>query len=441
MTDDAGQKASQPQSLPLAAAVWPKIPAADSLSLRRRKFAVRIGHAAMAAMLAAAIGGGLVVSSLDFSLVQVLWLLLAGVGYIVWNLVGSHGLARLVLWDAGVPPPVQTRLPRCGALAYFAVQLALAAFVYLTADRGRMPNLVWLALLPPVAYAVFLLEWRGIGLVSLATMAIFVWGFCRWHDWGVVFSAATSFSFATLFTIVFTMLAVHSEKARQEVQRLAGELTLANRQLREHLVQAEDLSASRERNRIAREIHDSLGHFLTVANVQLQAARTLWSTDAARASAAVSKAQSLVQEGLQDVRRSVAALRASPLDNKSLADALRELAGSHASAEPHLEFLLLGQPRRLSSPAELSLYRAGQEGLTNLRKHSQAAHARMTLDFLKASSVALSVADDGVGADQAALASGFGLLGLRERAQLLGGELRIEAAPGKGFVLQFEVPG
>lgn len=441
MTDNAGPAAPQPQNLRLPAAAWPRISAADSEALRRRKFAVRIGHAAMAAMLAAAVGGGLAVSHQDFSPLRVAWLLLVSAGYIAWNLAGSQGLVKLVLWEEGVPPPVASRQPNCGALAYFGVQLALAAFVYLTADRGRLPNLVWLALLPPVAYAVFLLEWRGIGLVSLAAMAILIWGFSRWHDWRVVFAAAASFSFAILFTIVFTMLAVHSEKARQEVQRLAGELTQANRQLREHLVQAEDLSASRERNRIAREIHDSLGHILTVANVQLQAARTLWSTDADRAHAAVSKAQSLVQEGLLDVRRSVAALRTSPLENKPLADALRELADAPASAEPRVEFHLRGLPRRLSSPAELSLYRAGQEGLTNLRKHSQATRASMVLDFQAASRVILSVADDGIGADQAAPASGFGLLGLRERAQLLGGELRIEAAPGKGFALHFEVPG
>lgn len=433
-----GQKC---MSRKLPATAWPKEAVGDSDSLVRRKFAVRVGHAAMAAMVFVAVAGALAVSHQDYSLFQVVSLLAVSIVYIVWNLVGSRGLVTLVLWDKDAPPPVQTRVPPCGTMLYFLIQVALSACVYLTADRGQWPNLVWLLLLPPVAYAVFLLKWPGIAVVSTVMMAILIGSSCRWHSGRFAVWAALAFSFAILFTIVFTMLTVQSERARHEVQRLAGELGQANRQLREYVVQAEELSASRERNRIAREIHDSLGHFLTVANMQLQAARTLWVAEPDRAREAVTKAQLLTQEGLQDIRRSVAALRASPLENQSLADALDQLAVANASAETRVEFQLLGEPRRLSSPAELSLYRAGQEGLTNVRKHSKAGHTRVILDFQTRSKVALTVADDGVGAEQSGVSVGFGLLGLRERAQLLEGELRIETTPGEGFTLTFEVPG
>jgi signal transduction histidine kinase len=421
--------------------IWPVSSAADSESLRRRKFAVRLGHGAMAALLAVAVASGVEVSSHPFSPAKILCLSLASLAYIAWNLAGSSGVVRLVLWEQSSPPSMAMRVPPCGALPFFAIQLALATFVYLTAFQGLVPNQVWLAMLPPVAYSVFILEWRGIALVSLITLTVFICGFLPTHNWRLVASSTLAFSFAVLFTIVFTLLAVHSEKARHEVQRLATELSQANRQLRDYLVQAEELSASRERNRIAREIHDSLGHFLTVANVQLQAARSLWDTDPARAREAVAKAQNLAQEGLQDIRRSVASLRSSPLDNKALTDALRELAAAETSAETGVVFQLLGQPRKLPPAVELSLYRAAQEGLTNARKHSRSAQARLTMDFQNSANVRLTAADDGLGAAPEALSNGFGLIGLRERAQLLRGELRVESAPGKGFALIFEVPG
>jgi len=193
---------------------------------------------------------------------------------------------------------------------------------------------------------------------------------------------------------------------------------------------------------VAGEIHDSLGHYLTVVNVQLEAARALQPGDPAGAAAAVAKAQALTREGLQEVRRSVSALRASPLDNRSLAEALRRLVEENREAGLQTEVETAGEARRLPQPAELTLYRAAQEGLTNVRKHARTAHARLLLDFRQASLVRVTVSDQGAGAvagdsDKA----GFGLLGLRERAQLLGGRVRVWTEPGQGFTLEVEVPG
>ena len=228
--------------------------------------------------------------------------------------------------------------------------------------------------------------------------------------------------------------------AHHEVRRLASELSSANQRLREYAVQAEELSATRERNRFAREIHDTLGHFLTVANIQLEAARTLWATDPDRAQEAVFKAQTFTQEGLQDVRRSVASLRNSPLDNKSLAQAFQELMTSGGNEKSAVEFTILGTPRPLSSPVELSLYRAAQEGLTNARKHSHANLVHVQLDFQADHSVLLSVNDNGCGTNASPPSGGFGLRGLQERAQLLGGSVEIATAPNAGFTLKFQVP-
>jgi signal transduction histidine kinase len=262
-----------------------------------------------------------------------------------------------------------------------------------------------------------------------------------WHGWNSLPEALLEFSYGVLFTLVFSTLAVSSEKARGKVEGLAGELSAANRKLREYAVQAEELAAARERNRLAREIHDSLGHYLTVVNMQIEAARALQNCDPARARDALDKAQALTQQGLQDIRRSVATLRASPLNDQPLAEALRQIVdGSCATGLP-AEMQVWGETRVLSPQARLTLYRAGQEGLTNVRKHARASQARLVLDFRSTTKVCLSVTDDGAGAAAgAAAAGGFGLLGLRERAQLLGGTVRVQTVPGAGFALEVEVP-
>lgn len=297
---------------------------------------------------------------------------------------------------------------------------------------------LWLILLPSIGQSVMLLPRLGIFLVCLASTTIFTVNLIPF-GWESVLESVVSFLFAVLFTLVFAQIAVSAEKARSDVERLAAELGEANRKLREYAVQAEELAATRERNRLAREIHDSLGHYLTVVNVQIEAARAVMDRDRAKGLDALQKAQSLTQDGLQEIRRSVASLRASPLDNKPLREALRAFVAENQATGIATEMQVLGECRSLSPQAELTLYRAGQEALTNIRKHSKAKSARLILDFCDDAKVKLSVSDDGAGSDNST--GGFGLLGLRERAQLLNGEVRVQTAPGKGFILEIEVPG
>lgn len=425
------------------AAVWPVSTPADSETQRRKKQAVRSGQLAMVVMVTAAVAGAIVADFQRYSAPQVVGLITAALIYIGWSLHGTRNAVRLLLWEGGDPPGTAGLRDRRGrAVGYFSVQLGLAGLLYFLGDQGQATPLVWLVLLPPVAHSVILLSRPGIVVVSCVSIVILLWSVVRWHGWGLVPVAFLEFLFAVLFTIVFTLLAVSSERSRSDVQRLASELGEANLKLREYAVQAEELAATRERNRLAREIHDSLGHYLTVVHVQLEAARALSDRDPGRARDALAKAQSLTQEGLQEIRRSVSALRASPLDHQSLVEALRQLADESTAAGLAAEVEVLGAPRSLSPQAELALYRAGQEGLTNARKHAQARHARLSLDYGPVPGVRLTVSDDGVGASPAATAAGgFGLLGLRERVQLLGGTMTTRTAPGNGFTLEVEVPG
>jgi signal transduction histidine kinase len=203
-------------------------------------------------------------------------------------------------------------------------------------------------------------------------------------------------------------------------------------------VQIEDLATVKERNRLAREIHDGLGHYLTVVNVQIEAARAVLESDRPRALDALHKAQSLAQEGLAEVRRSVAALRASPVKNRPLPETVKMLVDEGRAAGLAVKLVIEGEPRLLSAPAELTLYRAAQEGLTNVRKHSSATSAEVLLDYQN-EGVRLVVHDDGGGTDDPS--GGFGLLGVRERVYLLGGSVDVRTALGQGFTLEVEVPG
>jgi signal transduction histidine kinase len=248
----------------------------------------------------------------------------------------------------------------------------------------------------------------------------------------------TFFLAGIVFVVVVTRLAVKEQRARAEVERLLAELKEANDKLRQYAAQVEEIATLTERNRLAREIHDSLGHYLTVVIVQIEAATAVMETDRERSLDGLRKAQALAQKGLAEVRRSVTALRTSPSEPSSLIDSMNTLFEECRVSGISTEFQLLGVPRKLSPSAELTLYRAAQEGLTNVRKHSQAEQAIVTLDY-SGDSVRLVVHDEGVGASEPT--KGFGLVGVHERVQLMGGEVRIATAANQGFTLEIGLPG
>ena len=184
--------------------------------------------------------------------------------------------------------------------------------------------------------------------------------------------------------------------------------------------------------------HDSLGHYLTVVNVQIGAAQAILEQDHPRALDHLSKAQALTQEGLAEVRHSVATLRASPTESGPLPQALAKLAEQWNAAGLRAKFAVAGTIRPLTPQANLTLYRAAQEALTNVGKHSHATRVDLHLDYRDEDSVHLSVKDDGVGSDNSE--GGFGLLGVRERVQQLRGEVRVRTGSGEGFALEVELP-
>jgi signal transduction histidine kinase len=252
-----------------------------------------------------------------------------------------------------------------------------------------------------------------------------------------VFRGCASFVAAAAFVIVFSRLMRREQLARANVERLASELESANARLREYAAQAEDLATAKERNRLAREVHDSLGHFLTVIHVQIAAAKTHLEGSPELSLECLARAQKLTQEGLADVRRSVALLRMAPTEARPLREAITQLVEECRASGTACDLVVSGAPRALAPPVEFALYRATQESLTNVRRHARATRVDLALAY-ETESVELRIRDDGVGATTTD--GGFGLLGLRERVQLVGGAVEIRTAPGSGFAIEVRVP-
>ena len=322
---------------------------------------------------------------------------------------------------------------------YFPAEIVLASvLVVVSGSRGQL----WLLPLPVVSQAAMALPRRWMLVVCalvLVVLVVLVAPLAVDESVASIMPAAIGFTAALAFVVMFSRIAANEYEARAEVQRLADQLGEANRKLSAYSVQAGDLAAMQERNRLARDIHDGLGHYLTVISVQLQVARAMLDGDRERSRDAIEKAQALTQQALADVRRSVAALRASPLDGRSLAAAIAGLTEEQRSAGIITEVAVAGSPRPLSPQADLTPYRVAQEALTNVRKHARASRTDLTLHFSRAHVVGLVIRDNGVGAQ--ATEQGFGLLGLRERVQLLGGTMAIGTAEGAGFGLAAEVAG
>ncbi|MFB6723401.1 sensor histidine kinase [Kribbella sp. NPDC056345] len=190
-----------------------------------------------------------------------------------------------------------------------------------------------------------------------------------------------------------------------------------------------------ERERLAREIHDTLAQGLTGIITQLQAAEH--ADDRQRH---LDAAMNLARESLTEARRSVNALRPEALQAAALPDALDDLTRrwSALNATP-AAFSVTGNPVTLTEPVESTLLRAAQEGLANVIKHAQATRVGVTLSYLD-SHVALDLHDNGTGFTPDPTTSGFGLIAMRQRVEALDGELSLESEPGRGTTVAVIVP-
>lgn len=228
--------------------------------------------------------------------------------------------------------------------------------------------------------------------------------------------------------------------ASQRQQRAA--LAEANSQLVQYALTQEQLAISRERNRLARDLHDTLAHYMSGLVLELEGTRLLWESDSPQARTTLDNAIATARNGLVETRRALQALRSTPLTDLGFNRAVRELATSMAMRNQwQLQLDLPETPIMQAAMIEEVLYRIIQEGLTNIERHAGATRVTLTLQVMD-HALQLVLTDDGCGFAPAETkrADKFGLLGMKERSDLISGALQIKSIPSAGVTLVLTVP-
>ncbi|MGF1486874.1 MAG: sensor histidine kinase [Prochloraceae cyanobacterium] len=215
-------------------------------------------------------------------------------------------------------------------------------------------------------------------------------------------------------------------------------LAIANEKLRRYAAKIEDIATLQERNRIAREIHDSLGHSLTIFNLHLEAALKILPCDPKEATELLKEAKQVGKTALKDVRQSVATLRSNPLEGKSLPDAIGSLIEDlkkSTGIEPQCDLNIFSS---ISDEIKITIYRILQEAITNICKYSEATEVIIKIEIN--TDLKLIIRDNGVGFILDENTTGFGLQGMEERTKALGGNFQIITAPDRGCKISVSLP-
>ena len=225
-----------------------------------------------------------------------------------------------------------------------------------------------------------------------------------------------------------------AEAARGETQRMLVELQVAHGQLREYASQKEELATEQERNRLARELHDSVTQTMFSMNLTVQAARLLLERDKGRVAAQLQRLEELAAGALREIQALVSSLRPAPAVAEDLPAAMRRLAAERRSRDGLQVTLEVDGGRKLPEPAAAGLYLIAQEALTNVTKHAGTVEATVRLRLVEGAA-SLEVEDRGRGFPPQAVSSERGHLGLAsmaERARDMGWHLTVESQPGRG---------
>ena len=241
-------------------------------------------------------------------------------------------------------------------------------------------------------------------------------------------------NFTRMVTFYFVGIMINNLMATQRKQK--KELTQANIRISQYANTLEELTVSRERNRLARELHDVLAHTLSSVAVELEAVKALWSSDQGKAQSMLDHSLHATREGLTETRRALQELRATPLEDLGLALAVRNLAESFAnrigvSMDLQVEENLPDFPPQIQQ----CIYRITQEALANIAEHAGASQVGVGLTrqgrFLK-----LEICDNGQGFDTGSMADDhYGIKGMRERVEMIGGNFDLKSAKGSGTLI------
>lgn len=384
--------------------------------------------------------------------------LLVLAGSTVWAAFSTHGdraywtgmlvvVGALAVWLPLLIPLFPRRhdhpvLTAC----YYAGVLLGAAFLVGRADLFT----AFASMGYSLAFALFPARWSAFAVAATAVIPLLVkggWGpDAHTPSWVIMASVAGPMLYAAWF------IGVESDRRRRANTALAESNSRLEKALEENaglhaqlLTQAREAGVLDERQRMAREIHDTLAQGLTGIVTQLQAAERA-EADPSRYRRHLAQVHTLARESLSEARRAVQALRPEPLDGSRLPDAVAELVRRFAeTSDAEVSTETTGEARALLPELEVTLYRVAQEALTNAGKHAKATRIGLSLSYSD-DVVMLDVRDDGVGFRPGAGehrrtdGSGFGLQSMRQRVRRVAGSLAVESAPGEGTAVNAQIP-
>lgn len=362
---------------------------------------------------------------------QSLWSLLLRVGAIA--LFGAIGLRlptvrlrRKVLFTALefgliLLPIVHEGLSSRSSFLLFLVLLMRSCMIF------RQPGQVIVLSLALLSYSSLLLSKPILPDKIRAT----VW---EWR-----FSNVLLFGLTLVFALLLINALIAERQSREQLEIAHDKLAITHEQLRHYALRIEDQATLQERNRIAREIHDGLGHTLAAQTIQLNNALLFWKSEDEKALGFLKQAKQLGSEALLEIRKSVSVLRSNPLQGLSLESAIDKLLQDFQRMTAIEVSNSIRLPVLLSQEINTTLYRIVQESLTNIHKHADATMVTVGLQQ-HAGQIYLSVADNGKGFDPAQNTTGFGLQGMRERVAAVGGQFAIYSKSENGCRISVSLP-
>jgi signal transduction histidine kinase len=326
-------------------------------------------------------------------------------------------ISTLRIWDN----------PKRGALYLVPGWTIWAGLISLTAD-----SLLLIGLFFPLVFSRFPIRW-ATGITIFQTLGLYFLYIMLYptEHWFLILMIILG-----LLIISTIMGAFISSIIKQSIdrQRLIDELT----QSRTNLMRVErEAGRLNERQRLARDIHDTLAQHFTSIIMHLAAAKH---SNVGTVQTQVQQAEEAAREGLGEIRRIVWDMRPEQIEKASLVEAVEELAARWSAENSiHVKMNVTGTPRSLTSSAETALLRISQEAMHNINKHAHAKNVNITFSFMEDIFV-MDIADDGLGFEPSKIKNGFGMKTMRDRAEELSGTLTIESEQGTGTAIAVSIP-
>jgi len=353
-------------------------------------------------------------------------------------------------WHETWPPPLRRSLPY-----WFSVYLGVSLLSLINASFSWCFFIVFGLCFPLFSSRRLVLMVCIVFVTMCAYLGLFSWPFSG-DQLGGLFSLSVSFFSFT----AFAMLMQHLISERYERNNLLLQLSQANseleeahRRLADSAAQEQEIAVLRERTRLAREMHDTLGHALVLISIKLEAAQRLRQRDPERCDRELESTKEIVRTSMKELRASIANLRSPALELEPACRAIsryaREMAqrtGLRVSYDLHPDI------EGLPEPVEETLWKVGQEALTNIEKHAHAQNVVLHISH-RGDHILMRVQDDGVGLPQelrqehedgqitcASPEGHYGLRGMFERAQSIGGRLYLRPGAERGTSVEVELP-